>query len=39
MAIQQQKVEKTDLQTVKKKILKDSRMVFTTLSSAGSGIL
>jgi len=39
MANQQIKTEKMDVFSLKKKILRESRLVFTTLSSAGSGIL
>ena len=39
MAIKQQKIDKTDIIQTKKKILKDSQLVFTTLSSSGSSIL
>jgi superfamily I DNA and/or RNA helicase len=34
-----QKKEKGDLNNCKKKILKESQLVFTTLSSAASGVI
>jgi hypothetical protein len=39
MANHELKSEKSDLLSVKKKILRESRLVFTTLSAAGSSIL
>jgi hypothetical protein len=39
LSMKVQKVDKIDLSLAKKKVLKDSQLVFSTLSSSGSAVL